>query len=124
MELKDFISQSIQQIFEGVKQAQSQTKDMNGLIAPHKLRMSDKEIPNHQAIIGYHHTTPIISVDFDISVTTQDSTKDKAGAGIFIAAIGLGGQIGSETSNSQLNKLRFSVPVILPLPEETLKYQQ
>lgn len=124
MELKDFVSQSIQQIFEGVKQAQSQTKDMNGMIAPHKLRMSDKEIPNHQAIIGYHNTTPIISVDFDIAVTTQDVTKDKAGAGIFIAAIGLGGQIGSETLNSQLNKLRFSVPVILPLPEETLKYQQ
>ena len=124
MELKDFVSQSIQQIFEGVKQAQSQTKEMNGLIAPHKLRMSDKEIPNHQSVVGYHHSTPIISVDFDISVTTQDSTKDKAGAGIFIAAIGLGGQVGSESMNSQLNKLRFSIPVILPIPENNLNYQQ
>jgi len=123
MELKEFVSQSIQQIFEGVKQAQSQTKDINGMIAPSKLRMSDKEIPNHQSVIGYYHTTPIISIDFDISVTTQDLTQDKTGAGIFVAALGIGGQIGSESFSNQLNKLRFSVPVILPLPEENLKYQ-
>jgi len=123
MELKNFISQSILEIFEGVKQAQNQTKKLNGLIAPKKLRISAKEIPNHQSIIGYMHQTPVISVDFDISVTTQDLTKEKAGAGIFIAAFGLGGQIGSETLNNQLNKLRFSIPVILPLPEQDLNLE-
>ena len=52
LELKEFVSQSLLQIFEGVKQAQSQTKEMKGSIAPDQLRMSGKEIPNHPSVIG------------------------------------------------------------------------
>lgn len=116
MELKNFVSQTIQQIFEGVEQAQKLT-EKRGIIAPSKIRQTEKEIPNHPAVIGFHHAAPIISVDFDISISTQDVTKEKAGAGIFIAAFGIGGQTGLETSSDQFNKIRFSIPVILPSTE-------
>ncbi|MCJ7714530.1 hypothetical protein MUO66_08765 [Candidatus Bathyarchaeota archaeon] len=114
MELKDFVSQSLLQIFEGVKEAQTKTNESNGSIAPGGYRISTKEIPNHPSVVGFIHSTPVISVDFDVSVTTQDLSKEKAGLGIFVAAIAMGGQIGSESLNNQLNRLRFSVPVMLP----------
>jgi len=115
MELKDFVSQSLLQVFEGVQQAQSQTKDTQGYIAPSHIRPSTKDVPNHQSVIGFSHYAPVVSIDFDVSVTTQDITKEKAGLGIFVAALTLGGQIGSETSSNELSRLKFSVPVILPL---------
>ena len=116
MELKEFISQSITQIFEGVKNAQSQTKELNGSIAPDKFRVG-KEIQPHPAIVGFVHNTPVISVEFDVSVTIQDTSKEKAGAGIFVTVLALGGQLGSESLNSQVSRLRFSVPIILPAPD-------
>jgi len=114
MELKEFVSQSLLQIFEGVKQAQSQTSNTGGTIAANAVSSR----PQHPSVIGWHHNSPLIAIDFDVSVTTQDIAKDKAGLGIFVAAFAIGGQIGSESLNNQLSRLRFSVPVILPTPEK------
>ena len=124
LELKEFVSQSLLQIFEGVKQAQSKTKEMNGSVAPNNFRMSNKEIPNHPSVIGYVHQAPVISVDFDVSITTQDTTKEKAGLGIFITVLALGGQVGSESIDNQLSRLRFSIPIILPAPEKQTESSQ
>ncbi len=110
MELKEFVSQSLLQIFEGVKQAQDQLKDTGGTIAPSNISSR----PQHPSIIGYVHSAPIISVDIDVSVTTTDANNSKAGLGLFIAAFSGGVQAGSESSNNQFNRLRFSVPVVLP----------
>lgn len=114
LELKEFVSQSLLQIFEGVNQAQTQTKEMKGMIAPDKIRMNSGDKPNHPSVIGYTNYAPVISVDFDVSITTQDATKEKAALGIFVTVLALGGQVGSESLNNQFNRLRFSIPVILP----------
>ena len=120
MELKDFVSQSLLQIFEGVKEAQAKANDSKGSIAPAGYRTSNKEIPNHPSVVGFIHSTPVISVEFDVSVTTQDTSKEKVGLGIFVAALAMGGQIGSESLNNQLNRLRFSIPVMLPSVEQQI----
>lgn len=112
MELKEFISQSLLQIFEGVRQAQENTKELGGSIAT-KVIAPQRD---HQSIIGFNHKDAVILVDFDVSLTTVDASNSKAGLGLFVAAFGGGVQAGSESTNNQLNRLRFSVPVVLPSP--------
>jgi hypothetical protein len=110
MELKEFVSQSLVQLFEGVRQAQAKTKEIGGSVAT-KIVAPKRD---SQAVIGFNHNDPVILVDFDVSINTVDITNSKAGLGLFVAAFGGGAQAGSESSNNQLSRLRFSVPVVLP----------
>ncbi len=112
MELKEFVSESLLQIFNGVRQAQEQTKETGGAVVAQVVG-TKKE---HPSVLGYTHNNAIVLVDFDVSLNTIDVTKEKAGLGLFVAAFGGGAQFGSEASNSQLSRLRFSVPVMLPPP--------
>lgn len=112
MELKEFVSQSLQQIFEGICDAQKKTKELGGSIAT-KVIAPQRE---HKSILGFNHKEAVILVDFDISLDIIDSTNSKAGFGLFVAAFGGGAQTGSSLSNNQLSRLRFSVPVVLPTP--------
>jgi len=114
MELKEFISQSLLQIFEGVHQAQNKTKEIGGSIAKGIIAPNRQ----HPSIIGFNHKEAVILVDFDVSLTTADLSKEKAGLGIFVAAIGGGAQLGSESSNNQFSRVRFSIPVTLPVPQD------
>lgn len=119
MELKEFVSQSLTQIFEGVRQAQDKTKDVGGSIAT-KVIAPQRD---SQYVIGFNHKEAVILVDFDVSINTVDVTNSKAGLGLFVAAFGGGAQAGSESSNNQLSRLRFSVPVILPSPNVPVEEQ-
>lgn len=110
MELKEFVSQSLQQIFEGICDAQKNTKELGGSIAT-KVIAPQRD---HQSVLGFNHKDAVMLVEFDISLDTVDSTNSKAGFGLFVTAFGGGAQTGSSLSNNQLSRLGFSVPVILP----------
>lgn len=89
-------------------------------------------------IFGISNLTVLISIISILFLTSLRSTKDILFSKDFITGTESAYKIylhNLELSNKnknyarikyilQLNKLRFSVPVILPLPEETLKYQQ
>lgn len=110
MELKEFVSQSLLQIFEGICDAQKNSKELGGSIATEVIAPQRE----HQSILGFNHKKAVILVEFDISLDTIDSTNSKAGFGLFVAAFGGGAQTGFTLSNNQLSRLRFSVPVVLP----------
>jgi len=58
---------------------------------------------------------PVQKVDFDIAVTIGEKTATKGTIGIVIAAIGLGSQGESSNSKSSESRIRFSVPIALPV---------
>lgn len=58
-------------------------------------------------------------VDFDVAVTTVESEQSKGGAGIFVAGLGLGGQIRSDAQNTVVSRIKFSVPIALPRASHT-----
>jgi len=104
MELQEFITETLIQIVNGVKAAQNLVKDSTAIIAPHGY------------LGGVQYRREMQSIEFDVAITTTDTTEAKAGAGVFVAGISLGGQARGEASNQTLSRIKFKVPIYLPEP--------
>lgn len=96
MDLETFISQSLSQILNGIDLA--------------------RQIKRQSAICplgtsGYSGTDLITNIDFEVIVSIEDNTKATAGAKINVLPIRFGSDIEGESKNSQVNKIKFSVPI-------------
>lgn len=87
MELKDFIRYTLTDIKKGVENAGKEGVKVSGSTA--KI------------------------VEFDISVTINNSDESKIGGGIFIAGLGIGSNQKEANSNSAISKIKFSLPLFL-----------
>lgn len=104
MELKDFVAETLNEIIDGVMIAQQHAKDeQTGAII------------NQPS--GGSRARKSQMIEFDIVVTQTDSGKAKAGIGVFFASVGLGGQTQYDTTASAMNRIKFSIPVLLPCQE-------
>lgn len=111
MELKTFISETLTQILEGVTESQSKASQTGGRIVPHV------QTPREGANL-YGHTNdklPVIVVDFDVSVFAQEDTGTKGGIGIAIGVLALGSKGESNQQQNSTNKIKFQIPIALPL---------
>lgn len=98
MKLQEFVSETLKEIIAGVMEAQAYARDNGANVnAPtEKIFPSAKE------------------VEFDVAVTSTDTSETQASAGIFVAALGVGAKGKSDISNSCVSRVRFSVPIALP----------
>ena len=103
MELKDFISNTLKQIVDGISDSKGYAKDKKAFVVPN----------NAEAEFDMTHRE-IYSVKFDIAITTTDNTKSETGVGIFVAAVGLGGKTGSSSGNQAISRIQFEVPIKYP----------
>jgi small neutral amino acid transporter SnatA (MarC family) len=53
-----------------------------------------------------------------VAVTATDGTKTKGGIGVFVGAVGLGSQGQSEELKQSMSKIKFTVPLALPISQE------
>ena len=113
MELKDFVSETLKQIMEGVKGAQDKAAEMGGAINPRGFINSD-----NRAIRG-PFGEPAQLINFDVVVSTNDVDKAKGGVGIFVGDIGVGVRGEAESQSTAVNRIQFSVPVFLPTQQLT-----
>lgn len=114
MELKTFISETLTQILEGVTDAQSKTAQTGGRVIPHV------RTPRESANL-YGHTNdklPVILVDFDVSVFAQEGTGTKGGIGITMGVLALGSKGESNQQQNSTNKIKFQIPIALPLQKD------
>jgi len=93
MELKDFVSQTITSIIEGVREAQASAQDGA-------------------------YVNPVMAarpIEFDVAVTVTETTEKKGGGGIAVAGFikAEGGGLTS-SANSSVSRIKFHVPVTLP----------
>lgn len=108
MELKQFISETLFQLIDGVVEAQSKVDSLGGRVIPHVRNTEQKYSKTNDEL-------PVISVDFDISVEAQEGTGTKGGVGVVTGMFNLGSS-GESKENKQLsNRIKFSIPVALPL---------
>ena len=114
MELKDFVSESIKQIIDGVNEAKKHADKNGGVINPQRWRVNSANI---QAKADRKTGAAIETIEFDVAVTATDGSSTKGGIGVFIGAVNLGAQEHTENSNSSVSRLKFSVPVVLPFTE-------
>jgi len=123
MELKEFISSTLEQISRGVLEAGANLQDTNAIVSPHDFRINSE---NSQAFgrtrkeagsDADEGTRVVQKVDFDIAVTVDETDKANAGARISVLSIGLG--VGGETTtrSGTVSRINFSVPVVFPSHE-------
>lgn len=87
MELKEFITKTLTEIREGIKEASK-----NG------VKVSDSSAKNFE---------------FDISVTTNSLDESRVGGGIFVAGIGLGANNKEIINNSAFSRIKFTLPLFI-----------
>lgn len=115
LSLKEFVSDSLVQIVAGVTDAQEKTSKQGARISPQGYTPHDKMdsvliLPSLATTTRYGQY-----VDFDVAVTARGIDKAEGGTGIFVAALALGVKGSEETESSAISRLKFRVPVFLPV---------
>ena len=101
MNLSEFVEASLVEIIKGVEQAIKKTRR-----------------ENHTAVVSpsneHANYSDIREINFDIAVTVQEenTTKGSSGIKIFSANLGMSGEIGS--TNTQISRMTFSIPIAWP----------
>ncbi len=111
MELKHFISETLSNLIEGVVEAQAKVQSSGGRVSPYVSKPSDSK-----TIYGRtNDKLPVIFVDFDISIEANEGKGTKGGIGVVTGMFTLGSQGESKENRQSSNRIKFSVPVALPL---------
>ena len=113
MELKDFVSETIKSIIEGVKEAQSTAEQNDALVNPGGLMRNTSNVSNNAL---WDNSTNVYAqpVSFDVAVTVEEKAGGKGSIKI------LGGILNAEAggeggvSSGIANRVQFIVPVMLP----------
>ncbi|MGH8523733.1 MAG: hypothetical protein ACREXY_05795 [Gammaproteobacteria bacterium] len=117
MELREFVREALSQIICGVRDAQNDIAQsgVGGIVSP--PIQTDWEKAGYVFAKG---GLPVQRVDFDIAVAVSEKTGTKGAIGIVIAAIGLGSQNESSNARSSDSRIKFSVPIALPVISSNL----
>ncbi len=116
MKLQEFVTETLREIITGVKEAQQYAGAQGAKINPPSRKLGElKSIRIVDASTGQL----LREVEFDVAVTFTEGAGQEGGGGIFVAGLGLGAKAKSETSSSSVSRVRFSVPLSLPVQHET-----
>jgi|GEM_PF-2628045 hypothetical protein len=95
MELKQFITDALLSITQGVEEANGQGNGRFRLI-------SDIDL-------GAGHCALGVPVEFDVAIEVVEQKEKSAGAKLGVAAVGIGGDIKNAQDSRQQHRLKFKV---------------
>ena len=119
MELKTFVATALQEIVEGIREAQA--SQYGAFVAPISLGVKGA-VPEGR---GLSHAGRLVVtvVEFDVAVTAASTGTSQGGGRLKIAAFGMGvraGVEGTEQSHDEtVSRLQFSVPLLMPPNEQS-----
>lgn len=116
MEIKEFQSLVVSQIIES-------TKELNKKYG--KNTIATKEVHSYgennkgRYIFGTDgNRLHCIEVEIDIAVTVMDAKSTESGAKISVASLfNVGGEKNKTVNNETTNRIRYTIPVIIPTDE-------
>jgi hypothetical protein len=116
MELHEFVTETLAQIVTGVSDAQERCKGTGARINP-----ASRHTGTGYRLMAGSGGASLDEVEFDIALTKTEGTAAKGGIGVLLGSVGIGGQAKSERSDRLANRIKFKVPLMLPLfrPEES-----
>jgi hypothetical protein len=118
MQLKEFVSQTLKEIIDGVQEAQKYASSVGAKVNPiARIPEGMKEKMKTHYWSDERGSGTVEQIEFDVAVTSVDTTETQAGVGVFVAAFGLGAKNVSDSSNSLVSRIKFSVPIAHPLQE-------
>ncbi len=112
MDIKDFIKESLNQIVEGISEANKALKEQGAYI-PTRMVVGDgvwvtldKET---------NTTRNFMKVDFDLAITITQSDNIKATGGLSIASIfNAGAESEDSNRNEEVSRIKYTIPLALP----------
>ncbi|MBV6397491.1 MAG: hypothetical protein HFACDABA_03105 [Anaerolineales bacterium] len=110
MELNEFISNALSQLIDGITSAQEYAKSKGASINP-----SDKFVSDYDKISRTEKLQPVNIVEFDIVVTVGENKAIQGGIGIVVPEVNLGYQAKIDSQKSAVSRMKFSIPIMLPL---------
>lgn len=111
MHSREFVSQSLTQLVQGVKETQEQTSGQGAKIGADFY--GSKECTAHGfALLNGGGVAQVVHFDVAFTVTSDPGTK--GGIGIVAGFIGLGSSGESKAENTAVSRVRFAVPIGLP----------
>ena len=111
VQLDEFITETLKQLIEGVKNAQAGAKVMGGAVNPKGLIYG----PNSSYDFQHKETTRVgTDIEFDLEITATESKEKKEGVKVPLIGIKLGVQRSSGVENRARNRVKFKVPVLFP----------
>ena len=111
MELKDFVSQTLAQIIEGVKDAAAIAEPMGAQVNPY-INSPPAELERQGMLYTEGNAAQVVK--FDVAVTVTEGTGTKGAIGVFAGVVSLGSAGQSQSENTSVSRIQFSVPVVLP----------
>ena len=119
MELKDFVKSTITSINEAIIDSQNELKDKGVIINSEKTSIgtSGRKHLNSKGVRF------VQDVDFEISVEIDEKSEKEGGGKLKVAnLISLGGGISNEYTSTNLNKIKFTIPIAFNTEKTPIEY--
>jgi hypothetical protein len=111
MDLQEFIKTALVDIVAGVAGASEAALAHGANVGSMKLYGWTKE----NKIVTNEDDSPVATVEFDIALAEGSSKDTKGGIGVYLGTVGLGSQGASHGEASTHSRIKFSVPLVLPM---------
>lgn len=119
MELQEFISGTLVQISLGIESAASQLKDSKALVNPRNVSTTGSKDEHIYGYLNVHRKfyKVVQKIEFDVAVTAEKAKETKNGIGISVGSLTVGSQGKSDATSSTVSRIRFTVPMVLPMED-------
>ena len=111
MNLKEFVSETIVQIIEGVIDANDRTKQYGAVVSPN-IAGSQEHGAKHGFVASKDGAAQMIH--FDVALEAKEGTGTKGGIGVVTGIFSLGSAGQSSAESSTVSRVKFGVPIVLP----------
>ena len=112
VELSQFVSETLNQILDGVLEAQKYAVEHKAFVNPIGKLSDDKKQVQGGTQTGDWH--PLHPVEFDVVVTTEEKDAAQGGVGVFVGALAVGTKGTTESISQGVSRIRFTIPIVLP----------
>ncbi|HEY8749795.1 MAG TPA: hypothetical protein VIM11_17560 [Tepidisphaeraceae bacterium] len=118
MDLKEFVSETIKQIIDGVVAAQEYGRAKGARVNPLHLPVRN----SHGVMQSVNYRADVAHpVEFDVALSTSDGTQTKGGVGLIVGILTLGSSGQSKNDNEVVSRVKFTIPVVLPTEKDDAK---
>lgn len=110
MDLKEFVSETLTQICEGVKDAQGRCESIGGLVNP----MLDVKVCNAETYRHDGRDYPATGVKFNVGLTESLSNEGKTGIGVFLGKMSVGHETKKDAQSQSVTSVEFTITIVPP----------
>lgn len=119
MDLKEFTKETLTQIIEGVKEANTHIESSGAFVPSSNLSSIGGELM-YSNKDGYDHH--VINVDFDVAISVSESKENNKGGSLKILDMAsVGGEKNKSYENTSSSRIKYSIPLALPSEKNPVK---